>query len=64
MTGRIVNPFDVARLADTLAELLADPEQCVRLGAAGRLRLMERFQIERLGEDFAEEYERALAARS
>lgn len=64
VTGRIVNPFDIARLADTLAELLADPEQCVRLGAAGRLRLMERFQIERLGEDFAEEYERALAARS
>ena len=65
VTGRIVNPFDIARLADTLAELLEDREQGVRLGAAGRLRLMERFQIARLGSDFQEEYERALArARS
>ena len=63
VTGRIVNPFDTRRLADTLVELLSDREQAVRMGAAGRLRLIERFRIDRLGSEFAEEYERALAAR-
>ncbi|MBM3990917.1 MAG: glycosyltransferase family 4 protein [Planctomycetes bacterium] len=65
VTGRIVNPFDIERLAGSLIELLEDREQSLRLGAAGRLRLMERFGIERLGSDFAQEYELALArARS
>lgn len=63
VTGRIVNPFDTRRLADTLVELLSDREQAVRMGAAGRLRLIERFRIDRLGSEFAEEYERARAAR-
>ena len=42
-TGLIVPPADERALADAMASLVADPERCRRLGAAGRERVLERF---------------------
>ena len=55
-TGFIANPFDVEGFAGRIAELLGDPEQSARFGRAGRERLVERFTIERLTDDFLAEY--------
>ncbi|HVT59824.1 MAG TPA: glycosyltransferase family 4 protein [Thermoanaerobaculia bacterium] len=43
-TGWLVPPEDPRRLAAALAELLAEPEEARRRGAAGRRRLDERFR--------------------
>jgi len=61
LTGFVENPFDVAAFADRVGTLLADPDLRVRMGLAGRERLMERFTIDRLTTEYLEEYE---AARS
>ena len=45
-TGVIVPPADERALADAMASLLADPERCRRMGAAGRERVLERFTWE------------------
>jgi glycosyltransferase involved in cell wall biosynthesis len=42
-TGKIVPEEDVPALARALQELYANREECERLGAAGRQRLMEEF---------------------
>jgi glycosyltransferase involved in cell wall biosynthesis len=42
-TGWLVPPEDPERLAASLAEVLADPEEARRRGAAGRRRVAERF---------------------
>ncbi len=63
-TGFIANPFDVPAFAGRIRELLEDPELAARLGAAGALRLRDSFGIERLTEEFIEEYESALASAS
>ena len=64
-TGFIHNPFDVTGYAETIARLLREPELRTRQGESGRRRLLERFTIERLTDDFIEEYEAArLSARA
>ena len=60
-TGFVENPFDVEAFAGRVAELLRDPALCARFGAAGRERLLARFTIDRLAEEYLEEYEKALA---
>jgi glycosyltransferase involved in cell wall biosynthesis len=62
VTGAIENPFDIGRYAERIAELLADPSRARAMGEAGRLRVLERFTIERLTEEFLEEYELAREA--
>jgi glycosyltransferase involved in cell wall biosynthesis len=62
ITGFVENPFDVEAYSRRIAELLADPALRARLGQAGYLRLREGFTIERLTEEFLEEYDRARAA--
>ena len=62
-TGFVANPFDVAGYADCIARLLRDPDLRRSMGQAGRRRLEEHFTIERLTEEFLEEYRQALAAR-
>jgi phosphatidylinositol alpha-1,6-mannosyltransferase len=36
VTGHVVEPEDVPAIAETLADLLADPERAAKMGAAGR----------------------------
>jgi len=55
-TGFIENPFDVAAYAGWIERLLVDPALAARMGAAGRLRLEQRFTIERLAADFQRVY--------
>lgn len=62
VTGAIENPFEIERYAERIAELLADPARARAMGAAGRRRVFERFTIERLTDEFLEEYELARAA--
>lgn len=59
ITGFVENPFDVAAYAGRIGVLLADPALRARQGEAGYVRLRERFTIERLAQDFLEEYGRA-----
>jgi glycosyltransferase involved in cell wall biosynthesis len=47
-TGRLVAPGDVEALASVAAELLDDPAQRARLGAAAAVDVRERFAPERL----------------
>ena len=61
-TGLLENPFDVEAFAGRIGDLLGDPALRRRMGQAGRRRLMERFTIERLTDEFLEEYERARSA--
>jgi len=61
-TGFVANPFDVPAYAAKIALLLRDEDLRRRMGEAGRRRLRERFLIERLTEEFLEEYELARAA--
>ncbi|QDU67385.1 glycosyltransferase family 4 protein [Engelhardtia mirabilis] len=61
-TGFIVNPFDVDGFAGRIAELLRDPERARAMGAAGHRRMVDFFTIERLTDEFIEEYDLAAAA--
>jgi glycosyltransferase involved in cell wall biosynthesis len=46
VTGYLVNPLQVATLADRLTRILADPGLAARLGAAGRRRAEARFSLQ------------------
>lgn len=61
-TGYVRNPFDLEAFSEAIARLLADPLLRARLGAAGRERLRAHFTIQRLTDEFLEEYERARGA--
>jgi glycosyltransferase involved in cell wall biosynthesis len=45
VNGRLVPPDDPAALASALATLIADPATRLRLGRAGRARVLERFAM-------------------
>ncbi len=64
VTGLIANPFDTRAFSAAVARLLEDPALARRMGEAGRARLEERFLIQRLADEFLEEYETARAARN
>ncbi len=55
-TGFIENPFDVAAYAGWIGRLLANPAEARAMGQRGRQRLLERFTIERLADDFLRVY--------
>jgi len=63
VTGFVANPFDTQGFSECIARLLREPELAARMGAAGRQRLEQLFTIERLADEFLEEYELALAKR-
>jgi len=60
VTGFIANPFEVEAFAERIGRLLADPELRRTMGEAGHERLRQHFTIERLTDEFLEEYERAV----
>ena len=63
-TGFIANPLDVEGYAARIRELLRDPELARRMGEAGRERMRAHFTVDRLTDEYLEEYERARAAAS
>lgn len=60
VTGLLVPPRDPEALADVLRRLLADADLRRRLGAAGRARAEERFDLPRFRAEHVELYERLL----
>ena len=56
-TGFIANPFDVPAFAGRIGELLSNPTLASEMGRRGQERVAKAFTIERLCEDFLEEYE-------
>jgi glycosyltransferase involved in cell wall biosynthesis len=56
--GRVVPPRDPAALAAAIAELLADPEACRRLGRAGRAWVEARYDRSRMVTNTLAVYER------
>jgi spore coat protein SA len=63
-TGFIANPFDVPGFAGRIAELLQDPARAQQMGAAGRVRLEEKFTITSMAEAYLEQYHEALTGAS
>lgn len=61
-SGFIENPFDVEAFAGRIGELLGDPDRARAMGEEGRRRLVERFTMGRLADEFLEEYAAAIAA--
>jgi glycosyltransferase involved in cell wall biosynthesis len=62
-TGILVRPGDASALAAALSSLIADPAERRRLGAAGRARAEERFDLEPFRRAHVELYSRELARR-
>ena len=63
VTGTIVEPHDVAALADALVRYLRDPEFAAQHGAAGQQRVLHEFAPERIWEQTLSCYESLLAER-
>lgn len=60
VNGRLVAPGDVEGLAAAMDELLHDPERLAAMGAAGRAVYERRFRPERMVDEVAALYERAM----
>ena len=56
VTGLLVPAGDAAALADALTRLLDDPDLRARFGASGRVRMCERFSLDRLVDEIGELY--------
>jgi glycosyltransferase involved in cell wall biosynthesis len=62
-TGYLVPPGEPGALAEALSRLVADPGGRAALGAAGRRRVEERFDVERMRRRHVELYTELLASR-
>jgi len=58
--GLVANPYRTEEFAERVAELLRDPALRARLGRAGREQLETYFSIERMTDEYLEEYGAAL----
>ena len=56
VTGWLVEPGDPGELADRLADVLANPVGAVRMGAAGRDRVVQYFDLERYLDETLDSY--------
>lgn len=61
--GLLVPPGDPTGLANAILTLVRDRDRARRMGAAGRVRAVERFSLERMIMRFESHLERALVAR-
>ncbi|MEA3186431.1 MAG: hypothetical protein QOD99_261 [Chthoniobacter sp.] len=61
LNGVIIPPEDPAALAGAIERLYADPDECARMGAAGRARVVEQFTWEHFRHRLLEAYRRALS---
>jgi glycosyltransferase involved in cell wall biosynthesis len=59
ITGRLVASEDAGALARALAELIRDPAERLRLGQAGRARVLQNFQMDRGLDRLALRFQRA-----
>jgi glycosyltransferase involved in cell wall biosynthesis len=57
VNGFVANPYEVRTFAECIARLLRDPALREQMGAEGNRLLKEHFTIERLTDEFLEEYE-------
>ena len=55
-TGLLVPPRDPAALAEAMARVASDPEARRRMGAAGRLRVVEHYSLDRMTRDYERLY--------
>lgn len=60
-TGWLVKPSDPWMLSTAIAALLAEPEECRRLGAAGRARFVEHYTTQHMARATLAVYERAVS---
>jgi colanic acid/amylovoran biosynthesis glycosyltransferase len=61
--GLLVAPADEQALADAIGKLIDDPELRLRLGRAGREKVLEKYDLSRNGARLAEVFHRRLAAQ-
>lgn len=61
VTGILVPPGDPETLADAILRLLHDPDLARRMGAAGRARVEEHFNLDRLNEQLFQIYDQVVA---
>ena len=62
-TGLVVPPGNSRALREAMDELYGDAEQARRMGARARLRYEELFTGRRMGERYADAYQRILSAQ-
>ncbi|MFD7923403.1 glycosyltransferase [Streptomyces sp. NPDC059740] len=62
VTGVLVPPGDEPALVRALTQLLTDPDRLIRLGAAGRQRVLERYTWDRVTDGVTRVYHRLAAA--
>jgi glycosyltransferase involved in cell wall biosynthesis len=60
-TGLLVPPGEVDPLAEAIAELLSDPARARQMGAAGRRRALERFDVRRVAQQVGVIYDEMLS---
>jgi glycosyltransferase involved in cell wall biosynthesis len=58
VSGRLVPPRDPVALGNAVADLLDQPAERARIGAAGQRRVAERFDVRRMAADLEAVYER------
>ena len=58
--GLLVPPNDAVGLADAIGDLLADPVRCHRMGESGRAKVRNRFDWDRVAEDYGALFESLL----
>lgn len=59
-TGLLIDPVDIAELADAIAELATDPERRRRMGAAARMRVEQSYSWVRLADQHRTLYEQSV----
>lgn len=64
VTGLLTPPDDPQALASACLELVADPERRTQMGAAGRARAREAFDVQRLAADMAALYAKLLSEKA
>lgn len=63
-TGLLVSPNDPAALANAMLEILTDADRAAQMGAAGRRRVEEHFQIERMVQETEALYKQLLSSQA